>query len=436
MKVEVQDLSSVEKKVTVEIPAERVKDEFELAFKDLQKTAHLKGFRPGKAPMKLLESHFKDYIREKVMRKLLEETLSPALERKQLKPITEPAIDLGELKEGSAFSYTLEVEIKPVVELKQYQGLELEREVVEVTEKMVERAVQELRERQAVFQEPKQARPAQTGDLLTLDLKAELEGKPLPGEGGAGIQYSMGGESYIPGLADALSGIQAGDKRNFKAIFPKDHYRPELAGKEVSYTAELKGLKEKILPELNDDFAKEVGGHKDLVELEAKVREQLEKYYQRAGRVKLERSLLDKLVELNPLEAPKRLAAGRAREVAEQWLARMGIKEAPPEQLEPMIAETLPRAERELKAGFILEAVIEKEGIKLDADKEEAKLKEMAERYQMDPSKLKDQLGKDALDRLRSQWLEETALDFLLSGLKIKDKQVKPNENEMDKGTE
>ena len=99
MKVEVQDLSSVEKKVTVEIPAERVKDEFELAFKDLQKTAHLKGFRPGKAPMKLLESHFKDYIREKVMRKLLEETLSPALERKQLKPITEPAIDLGELKE-------------------------------------------------------------------------------------------------------------------------------------------------------------------------------------------------------------------------------------------------------------------------------------------------------------------------------------------------
>ncbi len=245
MKVDVEDVSSVEKKVKVEIPAERVKDEFELAFAELQKTARIKGFRPGKAPMKLLESQFKDYVKEKVLRKLLEETITPALDRKQLKPITEPALDFGELKEGAAFSYTLQVDVKPAVELKHYTGLELTREVVELTDAMVEKAVEDLRERQAVFQEPKAPRPAQKGDLLTLDLRAEAGGKEIKGEGGIGIQYTLGDEAYIPGFADQLAGMNVGDKKIFTVKFPEDHYRNELKGKEVAYTAELKGAEGK-----------------------------------------------------------------------------------------------------------------------------------------------------------------------------------------------
>jgi len=430
MKVEVQDLSSVEKKVMVEIPAERVKDEFELAFQELQKTAKIKGFRPGKAPLKLLEAHFKDYIREKVLRKLLEETVPPALDRKQLKPITEPILDFGELKAGSAFSYTLQVEVKPRVELKQYQGLEMERELVEVTEEMLEKAIEDLRERQAIYQEPKEPRPAQKSDLLILDLKAEAGGKNLANEGGVGIQYSMGAEAYIPGFAEALAGIKLGEKRTFKVNFPEKHPSPELAGKEVEFTVDLKGLKEKILPELNDDFAKEAGGYQNLAELRVKTREQLEGNCQLISRVRLERNLLDKLVELNPMEAPQRVVRKRAEELAKDWLNRMGVKEPAEDQLEKMTEEARPRAEREIKAGFILEAIIEKEGIQLAPESEEARLKELAERYQIDPSKFRDQMGKEAMERLRIQWLEQTALDFLLSGTKIKEKRVKLNETE------
>ena len=174
MKVDVEEISAIEKKVKVEIDAEQVHDEFELAFQEVQKEAKIKGFRQGKAPRKILELHFSDYIKERVLKKLVEETLAPALDRKQLKPIIEPTADFGELKADQAFTYTLDVELKPAVELKEYKGIELEREVYEVTEKSVEHELEDLRERYATYEEPKEPRPIKDGDLLVIDLKAEL----------------------------------------------------------------------------------------------------------------------------------------------------------------------------------------------------------------------------------------------------------------------
>jgi len=431
MKVEVEDLSSVEKKVMVEIPAERVKDEFALAYQEVQKQARIKGFRPGKAPMRLVEQQFKDYVREKVLRKLLEDTIDLALERKQLKPIIEPILDFGELKPDSAFSYTLNVEVKPKVEFLQYLGLELEREMFEVTDEMVDKALKELQEKNAIFQEPKEPRPAQTGDLLNLDITAEYNGKVFPPLSGQGFQYILGKESVIPGFEDHLSGLTLGEKRTFHVKFPEDHPYEELKGKEVVYTVELKGLKEKILPEINDEFAKEVAGAKDIADLREKTRERFEQYFQRLARSRLERNLLDKLVELNPVEAPKRLVQKRALELARRFCQQMQIDNPTKEDLEELSKDILPRVEKDIKAGFLLEAIIEKDGIKLDPDKESAKLKELSERYRIDVSKLEDQLGKESLEVLKSQWLEEQALDFLISQSKIKDKKVRPEDEEI-----
>lgn len=432
MKVEVEDLSSVEKKVMVEIPAERVKDEFALVYQEVQKQARVKGFRPGKAPMRLIEQQFKDYVREKVLRKLLEDTIELALERKQLKPIMEPILDFGELKPDSAFSYTLNVEVKPKVELLQYLGLELEREVFEVTDEMVDRALKELQEKNAIFQEPKDPRPAKTGDLLNLDITAEYNGKVFPLLSAQGFQYIMGEESVIPGLDGYISGITSAEKRTFQVKFPDDYPYKELRGKEVSFTVELKGLKEKILPEINDEFAKEVGGAKDIAELREKTRERFEQYFQRLSRSRLERNLLDKLVELNPVEAPKRLVQKRAMEVARRFLQQLQVNETDKAYLEELAKEALPRVEKDIKAGFLLEAIIEKDGIKLDPDKESAKLKELSERYRIDVSRLEDQLGKESLELLKSQWLEEQALDFLISKSKIIDKKVKAEDAESE----
>ncbi len=430
MKVEVEDLSPIEKKVKVEIPAEQVKDEFELAWQEVQKKAQIKGFRPGKAPRKILEQHFKDYVKEQVLKKLLQETIGPALDRKQLKPVVEPEIELGELVPDAPFTYNLRVELKPQVELVNYKGLELEREVFEITDDMVEQALEDLRNRHSYYQEVQEPRKAQEGDLVIMDLKAELEGKILERETGENLQYPMGAEIHIPDFAQEISELLPGEKKSFQVKYPDDHQIPELAGKEVNYTVELKGIKEKVTPELNDQFAQELGEFKNLDELKEKVRKQLEEYYQRISRVRLERELLDKLVELNPVEVPRKLVRRRSQELAQEWFQRVGINNPGQEEFEKMVEEFTPRAEKEIKAGFILEAIIEKEGIELTPEEEEAKLKELADRYQMNVEKLKDQLGEPAMARLREQWLEEKALDFLLTEARIKERKVNPKEAE------
>ena len=430
MKVEVEDLSPIEKKVKVEIPAEQVKDEFELAWQEVQKKAQIKGFRPGKAPRKILEQHFKDYVKEQVLKKLLQETIGPALDRKQLKPVVEPEIELGELVPDAPFTYNLRVELKPQVELVNYKGLELEREVFEITDDMVEQALEDLRNRHSYYQEVQEPRKVQEGDLVIMDLKAELEGKILERETGENLQYPMGAEIHIPDFAQEISELLPGEKKSFQVKYPDDHQIPELAGKEVNYTVELKGIKEKVMPELNDQFAQELGEFKNLDELKEKVRKQLEEYYQRISRVRLERELLDKLVELNPVEVPRKLVSRRAQELAQEWFQRVGINNPGQEEFEKMVEEFTPRAEKEIKAGFILEAIIEKEGIELTPEEEEAKLKELADRYQMNVEKLKDQLGEPAMARLREQWLEEKTLDFLLTEARIKERKVNPKEAE------
>jgi len=428
MKVEVEDISAIEKKVKVEIPAEQVHDEFELAFSEVQKEARIKGFRQGKAPRKILELQFQDYIRERVLRKLLEETIAPALDRKQLKPIIEPGVELGELKPDQPFSYTLKVELKPVVELKQYQGFEIEQEIYELSEKSIDYELERLRERYAVYQEPKEQRPARDGDLLVLDLKAELDGKPFPQAGGENLQYTMGQEAYIPDFAKQLAGIRVGESRTFKVKYPEDSPRKELAGKELTYTVALKSLKEKILPELNDDFAKEFGGQENLAALRKKVGEDITTYLKRLSRLKMERALLDKLVEQNPVEVPKSVVRRHSRELAANGLRGMGLKEPGEEELERFSSHFAERAEKEVKAGFILEAIIEKEKLELGPEDEERRFKELAGVYQLDPSKLKDQLGEEQLKHFRAQWLEDKALDFLFSQSKIKEKRVSSEE--------
>jgi len=274
----------------------------------------------------------------------------------------------------------------------------------------------------------KDDRPALDGDLITLDLKAEQDGKPVPDAGGQGVQYPMGQEVYIPGFAKELAGVKKGETRSFKVKYPENAERKEFAGKEYNYTAAVKGIKQKILPEINDDFAKEFGGQENLEALRKKIREDLEKYLVRASRVKMERSLLDKLVEKNPLEVPKGLVKRHAQEMASTSLKRMGVKEPGQQDIDKFSGEFSARAEKEIKAGFILEAIIAKEGIALKPEDEEVKIKELSATYQIDAAKFKDQMGEESLKHLQAQWLEDQALDFLFSQSKINDKKVSADE--------
>lgn len=427
MKVDVEELSPVESKVTVEVPTERVDDEIEIAYADVNKRARVPGFRPGKVPRKRLEKMFGDYVAETVSTKLIQETAQTALERKQLVPVAEPGIEPGKLEPKQPFTYTMRIEIRPKVEIKDYTGVETFREEFKITDSLLEKALSELRERHAVFKDPDPPRPAAKGDYLLLDFEATHEGNAVPSEKRENMRYPLGEETYIPELGSHLAGMNTGDTKTFKVSFPEDHNRKELAGKDIEYKVHLKEIKEKILPELDDDLAKEAGEFENLEELKTKTRENLEKYYENLAKARFERRIMDIILEKNPFSVPPSMVNRRARELTAETLRSMGVRNIGPQEFEALSENFRERAERDIRVGFLLEAVAKQENMDAGEDEIQKRIEEMAQEQNIHPDKLRDRLADDnSREMLKAYMLEQKALDFLANKAKIENRKVDP----------
>jgi len=425
MQVEIEDISPVEKKLTVIIPAERVQDEVEEVYAEIGKSVRIKGFRPGKVPRPHLERMFGEDVKSRVGAKLIQDTFQTALERKQLKPVTEPAAEPTPVEPGRDFTYTLRVEVMPLVEARDYQGLEVEQELREVSEADLDAALERMRQEQATLRDPEPPRGAQAGDVLLVDLSAKHEGKPLAKERGKGLRFVLGQETGIPGLDQHLQGVKPGETRTFEIRYPDDDSREELNGKTVAYTVQIKEVKERVLPALDDEFAKDQGNCQNLAELRTKTRTGLETYYAERSRRKLEQAALDRLVEKNPVEVPPSLVHRRAEELARSALMFMRQREVSEEALHQLAEKFEEQARKEVQAAYLIEAVGRQENLTASAEEVQKKIEELAGRQQVHPDKLKDRLaGEEDQKRLRSDVVEAKVLAFLLERAKIKSKHV------------
>ncbi len=429
MQVEIEDISAVEKKLTVTIPAERVQDEVEEVYAEIGKSVRIKGFRPGKVPRPHLERLFGEEVKGRVGSKLIQDTFQTALDRKQLKPVSEPAAEPAPFQPGQDFTYTLRVEVMPPFEARDYQGFEVEQEVYEVSEAAVDAALEQMREQQATLRDPEPARGALTGDVLVVDLSATHEGKPVAQERGQGLRFILGPEAGIPDLARHLEGARPGETRSFAVHYPDNDSRPELAGKDLEYTVALKELKERILPALDDEFAKDQGHCASLDELRAKTRTGLESYSAERSRRKLEQAVMDRLVEKNPIEAPPSLVHRRSEELARSALMFMRQREASEEVLHQLAEKFEDQAKKEVQAAYLIEAIGRQENLAAGAAEVQQKIEELAARQQVHPDKLKDRLaGEEEQQRLFRQVVEDKVLAFLLERAKITTKRVSTEE--------
>ncbi len=431
MKVDVEELSSLERKLTVEVPAERVDDEIDLAYDDVNRKARIPGFRPGKVPRKHLERKFGEYVSDMVREKLFKETVQTALERKQISPVSEPLVEPGEVKPGQSFTYTMRFEVKPEVEASNYKGLETFREVIKVTDEVVDEAMTNIRERHAVFKDPEPPRPAKEGDYLLLDISAMHDGQPVPTERHENMRYPLGEHAYIPDIATHLEGMEAGESRTFTAGFPDEHPRKDLAGKEVEYTVILKEIKEKILPDLDDELAREVGDFKSIDELRARTRENLEKYYERLGRARMENRIIDMLIEGNSFSVPQAMVTRRSQELVAESLRSVGMTRIGQEDFHSLADTFRDRAEKEVRAGFLMDAIARQENIEVTDDDIQNRISELAEEQGINPDKMRDRLAdEESRMRLRASMLEQKTLDFLVNNAKIEKREVDMKEIE------
>ncbi len=419
MEVTVEELSPVKKKINVAIPPETVEEEIASTYQKLKQTVTIRGFRPGKVPRDLLKKYYKEHVEGEVITRLIQETYPEALKKVQIVPVSQPVVENGVLEEGREFTYSASFEVKPEVELKEYLNLPVERERVNITQQDVEKRLSMLRELHASLKEVEEDRPVGKGDFIVVDITGTLMGKPFEGGDVKDYLLEIDQDTFLPGLGQKLVGLKKGAFEELTLSIPDDYHRKELAGQEVVLKIKVKGIKERILPELDDAFARDLGEEEGLESLKEKLRNELEKEELRRVNSSLKSMLIDQLIEKNPLEAPAYMVerqiefmlADTQRALLAQGssLDKLGVS------LDAMKERYRKEAEKQVKFSLLVEVISEKEGITISDNEVEEKIEEIAKSSNQEVAKVREFYQKEGLwGGLKIKLLEEKTLDFLI----------------------
>ncbi len=426
MQVNVQRISPVVMEVQVEVPATMVKAEVDKAYATLGKKANVRGFRPGKVPRNVLTQLFAPQVHNDVMNAIVNTTLPKALEEKTIVPVSTPNVEPGKVDVNAAFSYKARFEVQPDIDgaTVKYEGFELSRPRTTADEKLVVDQLEQLRLRHARLEAPTPARGAKAGDVLTIDFTLSVDGKPLKDGGGEGVQLELGSGQVLPDLDKALHGKSVDEKFDVDAQFPDTHPSAELKGKTARFAVTVRDLKEKVLPTLDDEFAKDVGQYTTLVELRADIHTKLEKALKDQSEAALAEQIVQKLNDANPLDVPPSLVEQQCR-IMEQELAqqarRMGQRFTQ-EQATLLHDRVMADAEKKVRAGLLMAAIAKKHEFKVTEEDIEKGMAELAQETGKNVAKLKVEYREPSKrNMLIGMILEDKILDFLEGKSKISD---------------
>ncbi len=418
MNVNIEEISTIKKKVSIEIPENDVTKEVDSFYKDLGKKAKIKGFRPGKVPRDILERYFKDYVKAEVVQKLIQDTYPQVLSENDLHPVSPPVIDPGEFIDGKPFQYSAVIEVKPEIKLEGYIGLKVEGKKEEVKEEEVEERLRNLQNLHANLKTISEARPIQTGDYVIIDYEASMDGKPL--EGGKTIDFTVevGSGQFIPAFEEKLIGLKPEEEKEIEVSFPEDYGYQKWAGKTVSFHAKIKEIKEKILPPLDDEFAKDLGDYSSFEELKAKLRGEIEREKALTLERQLKDKVVDQLIEANPFEVPQSLVEEQVKALVSDTKLRLAAQGVDLKNLglseEKLQGDYRGMAEKQVRTFLILEKIAGQEGMVVTDEEVEDRLKEMAERMHQKIDVVKRYYEKnELLPEVKVGMIRDKTLNFL-----------------------
>jgi len=413
------------RRVEVTVPLARVQRAYERAYRDIAKNARIKGFRPGKVPRAVLERMYGASIGEEIERLLVNETLGAALAKAGVEPVATPAVDASPPRADSEFHYKALVEIRPPIELPEFEGLPGVRPVVLVGDDEVERELAELRLRHAPLIEESAGTAAANGHIVTIDFVGRVDGVPFEGGSGRDVELELGSGRFIPGFEDQLIGAVAGEDRVVNTTFPEQYGAAELAGKDAVFQVHVAEVKRRELPALDDEFAKDLGEFDTLGALRDRIHQDLRESREQNARASLRRSVLGALVERSAFDVPPGATDGqleRRLRLAVQQLQEGVPHDVLHAQVERWREEWRPAAEREVKERWLLDAVAEARALAVADEAVAAQVEQMAAAQGVTPARLREQVGDEFLEAsIRSDLLREQALDFLVSTAKVQE---------------
>jgi trigger factor len=383
LQVEVEKTGSYLCKLSVSIPVGDVNQAFDQAVRRMTKQAQLPGFRQGKIPRTLIEKHFGPQIRSEVQNQLVEDSLFRAIDDKQLAPVAMPRLQLGDLTRDSAFSYTAEVEVRPDIELKTYEGLAAPAADTAIEEGAIDSELEAM-QKQAAQTVPVLVRDTvQDGDIVLMDYEGSVDGVPFNGGKAENALVEIGGSGYIPGFAEGLVGAKVPSERDLHVTFPTDYSVDDLKGKAAVFKANLKELKTRELPKLDDEFAKDMG-EDSLEALRTKLADGLKARKERDNDNRRRRAVLAALVEANPFEVPPSMVEGQTDRLVASAAARVermvGQRlQLNAEQLGDLRDNSRADALFQVQSGLLMVEVAKKAGLEVSAEEIDAEVEKIVE---------------------------------------------------------
>ena len=436
VKVEVENLSEVKRKLRIEVPSNEVTEEVGRAYRQLGKSAKVKGFRPGKVPRSILEMYYRKQIEEEVSDALVRRSLSEALKEKDLEPVhlswpePPPAAVAGE-----DYRYSVELEVTPKFDVGDYLELDLAAPEVEVADAEVEARLEEIRQHNALLKPQAENRFIQEGDFVVLDYQAYFGGQPAEAGKAEGTYVEVGSGKFNADFEKSLLGLMAGAESRFAVDLPDDFGNPLLAGKSVEFQVKILEVKEKVVPDLDDTFAKSLGGNfQTLSDLRAAVREDIIKGKERERQAVLENQVQDQLLARHPFELPPSLIQQEQENIfREQWerLSQYGVK---PEQMDhaKMLEAIKPMAERRARVKILLDRIADQEGITVDDAEADATLARIAVHSGQEVNEVrKVYQERDLMGSMKQQLRDDKTMKMLLEKAKVSTTiQAAPEANE------
>ena len=426
MSLQVEKMEKNMAKLTIEVAAEDLEKAMQNAYQKAKGRISIPGFRKGKAPRKMIEQMYgKGVFLEDAVNALIPEHYSKALAECELEIVSQPTIDITQAEPGKAFIFTAEVATKPEVTLGDYKGVEVPKTEITVTDEDVDAEIKKEQEKNSRTINVED-RGAQLQDVVTIDFEGSVDGVPF--DGGQATEYplTLGSNTFIPGFEDQLVGAKVGDDVDVKVTFPEEYQAKELAGKEAIFKCAVKKIEAKELPELDDDFAKDVSEFDTLAEYKEHIKTNLVERKENEAKRAKEDAAVDKAIENAQMDIPEAMLMTQCRQMLDDFSRRMQSQGLSMDQYfqftgmtaDKMMEDMKPQALKRIQTRLVLEKVAEVENIQPTEEEVNEEISKMAEAYKMEADKLKELLGERELEQMKKDMAVQKAVTVIADAAK------------------
>ncbi|HBA69620.1 MAG TPA: trigger factor [Lachnospiraceae bacterium] len=430
MSVQVEKLEKNMAKLTIEVSAEELEKAIEGAYQRRKKSISVPGFRKGKVPRQMIERMYgKEIFYEDAVNALIPDAYENAMDECGEDIVSSPKFNVEQIEAGKPFVFTAEVALKPEVRLGKYKGVKIDKIDTEVTDEEVDAAIEKERENNA-RNIAVEDRPVKDGDMTVIDFEGFVDGVAFDGGKGEDYPLTIGSGAFIPGFEEQLIGAEIGKEVEVNVTFPEDYQAEELKGKAAVFKCTVKEIKEKELPELDDEFAEEVSEFDTLAEYKEDVKKKLAERKERNAKREKEDAVIEAIINDSDMEIPEAMLETEQRQLVDEFAERIQMQGINMEQYlkitgsnyETMLEQVKPQADKRIKSRLVLEAVAAKEGIEASEEDYEKETERMAEIYQMEPEKVREMLEEKETEKkqLMGDLAVRKAVEFVVENAKEK----------------